>query len=277
MGTSKEVFHLRHVLELCKAGSRIPVETVAALIDGDAGAEPYLIELVRSRAIREDAWGPLWAIVVLGERRSAPGLAAILEAARTDNDIVHEGIEYALGRYGAAVVDPILNFLRDNAGLDGRVHLYAALARTKDRRALDYLVRQMRLDEDCMSAIAWALAETRDPKCVAALEAIAARFGARDPELVEALEAAVNPPAEEAPQPEDWRSHWTWLDEEAVEGAEDAGEPATSGATEDDAEGPSFLPRCYDVRCPVCRSEMEYDSSDGSVKVTARNGDRKAS
>jgi hypothetical protein len=267
MGTSREVLHLRHVLELCKAGSRIPVEIVEALIEGDGGAEPALIDLVRSRAIREDAWGPLWAIVVLGERRSAAGLPAILDAARSDNDIVHEGIEFALGRYGATAVDPILNFLRDNPGLDGRVHLYTALARTRDRRALDYLSRQMRLDEDCMGAIAWALAETRDPKCVAALEAITARFGSRDPELVEALEAAVNPPAEEAPPPEDWRAHWTWLDEEAAETAEEAGEPATSGGAEEETEGPSFVPRCYDVRCPVCRSDLEYDSSDGSVKV----------
>ena len=36
MGTSKDLFYLRHVLELCKAGSRIPVETAEALIGGDA-------------------------------------------------------------------------------------------------------------------------------------------------------------------------------------------------------------------------------------------------
>ena len=277
MGTSREVLHLRHVLELCKAGSRIPVPIVEDLIAGDAGVEPLLIDLVRSRAIHEDAWGPLWAMIVLGERRSPAGLGAILEAARTDNDIVHEGIEFALGRYGAVAVEPILAFLRDNPGLDGRVHLYSALARTRDRHALDYLIRQMRLDEDCMGAIAWALAETRDPKSVAALEAIAARFGPRDPELVEALEAAVNPPAED-PAPEDgWRTHWTWLDEESAEGAEESGEPANAISSEDEGDGPSFLPRCYDVRCPVCRSELEYDTSDGSVKVTQRNGERKAS
>jgi hypothetical protein len=277
MGTSREVFYLRHVLELCKSGSRIPEETVEALIAGDAAVEPLLVDLVRSRAIREDAWGPLWAIVILGERRSPAGLPAIIEAARTDNDIVHEGIEFALSRYGAAAVDPILAFLRDNPGLDGRVHLYSALARSHERRALDFLIRQMRLDEDCMGAIAWALAETRDPKSVAALEAIAARFGSRDPELIEALEAAVNPPAEEAAAEEDWRSHWTWLDEEMTETAEETGEPAASGAAEEDGDGPSFLPRCYDVRCPVCRSEMEYDTSDGSVKVTQRNSERRAS
>ena len=277
MGTSKDVFYLRHVLDLCKAGSHIPVETVEALIGCDAGVEPVLVDLVRSRAIREDAWGPLWAIVVLGERRSMAGLPAILEAAHTDNDIVHEGIEFALGRYGAAAVDTILAFLRDNPGLDGRVHLYTALARTKDRRALDYLIRQLRLDEDCMSAIAWSLAETRDAKAVAALEAITARFGRRDPELVEALEAAVNPPAEEAPPSEDWRTHWTWLDEDTAEVAEDSGEPAQSGSGEEEGEGPTFLPRCYDVRCPVCRSDLEYDTSDGSVKVNQRNGERKAS
>jgi hypothetical protein len=277
MGTSKDVFYLRHVLDLCKAGSCIPVETVEALIGGDASVEPILVDLVRSRAIREDAWGPLWAIVVLGERRSMAGLPAILEAARTDNDIVHEGIEFALSRYGAAAVEPILAFLRDNPGLDGRVHLYTALARTRDRHALDFLIRQLRLDEDCMGAIAWSLAETRDAKAVAALEAITARFGRRDPELVEALEAAVNPPAEEAPPAEDWRSHWTWMDEDAAETDEDSGEPAAASSGEDEGEGPTFLPRCYDVRCPVCRSELEYDTSDGSVKVNQRNGERKAS
>src|SRR5688572_23061509 len=197
MGQSKELFYLRHALELCMSGSRIPVESVEALIAGDASVEPILVDLVRSRAVREDAWGPLWAIVALGERRSHMGLSAILEAARSDNDIVHEGVEFALSRYGVAAVEPTLAFLRDNPGLDGRVHLYSALARSRDRRALDYLIRQLRLDEDCMGAIAWALAETRDPKAVAALEAIAARFGQRDAELVEALEAAVNPPAAE--------------------------------------------------------------------------------
>jgi hypothetical protein len=277
MGTSRDLFYLRHVLELCKAGSRIPVESVEQLIRGEAAVEPLLVDLVRSRAIREDAWGPLWAIVVLGERRSAAGLPAILDAARTDNDIVHEGIEFALARYGAEAVEPILAYLRDNPGLDGRVHLYSALARSRDRRALDFLIRQMRLDEDCMGAIAWALAETRDPKSVAALEGIVARFGARDPELHEALEAAVNPPAEETAAEEDWRTHWTWLDEETAETVEESSEPASQGNAEEEAEGPSFLPRCYDVRCPVCRSEMEYDTSDGSVRVTARNGDRKAS
>jgi HEAT repeat protein len=276
MGTSRDVLYLRHVLELCKSGSHIPVETVEALIAGDAAAEPILIDLVRSRAIREDAWGPLWAIVVLGERRSAAGLPAILDAARTENDIVHEGVEFALGRYGAEAVDPILAFLRDNPGLDGRVHLYSALARTRDRRALDYLIRQLRLDEDCMGAIAWALAETRDPKAVASLEAIAARFGQRDPELVEALEAAVNPPAEEAAPVEDWRSHWTWLDEEQAETAEEAGEPQAAAA-EEEGEGPTYQPRCYDVKCPACRSELEYDTTDGTVKVIQRNSERRAS
>jgi len=277
MGTSRDVFYLRHVLELCKSGSRIPVETVATLIEGDAAVEPLLVDLVRSRAVREDAWGPLWAIVVLGERRSPAGLPAILEAARTDNDIVHEGIEFALGRYGAAAVDPILAFLRDNPGLDGRVHLYAALARSRERRALDFLIRQLRLDEDCMGAIAWALAETRDARAVAALEAITARFGRRDAELAEALEAAINPPAEEAAPDEDWRAHWTWLDEESVESSEESGEPAAAGTAEEEGEGPTFLPRCYDVRCPVCRTEMEYDTSDGSVKVTQPKNERRAS
>ncbi|HZN61383.1 MAG TPA: hypothetical protein VFC90_03160 [Planctomycetota bacterium] len=277
MGTSRDVFYLRHVLELCKSGSRIPVETVATLIEGDAAVEPLLIDLVRSRAVREDAWGPLWAIVVLGERRSPAGLPAILEAARTDNDIVHEGIEFALGRYGAAAVDPILAFLRDNPGLDGRVHLYAALARSRERRALDFLIRQLRLDEDCMGAIAWSLAETRDARAVAALEAITARFGRRDAELAEALEAAINPPAEEAAPDEDWRAHWTWLDEESVESSEESGEPAAAGTAEEEGEGPTFLPRCYDVRCPVCRTEMEYDTSDGSVKVTQPKNERRAS
>lgn len=276
MGTSREAFYLRHVVELCKSGSQIPVGSVEALIGADASVEQVLIELVRSRAIREDAWGPLWAIVTLGERRSAAGLPAILEAARTDNDLIHEGVEFALARFGAAAVGPVLDFLRDNPGVEGRVHLYAVLARTRDRRALDYLIRQLRLDEDCMGAIAWSIAETRDPKGVAALEAIVARFGRREPELVEALEAAVNPEAAEPAPADDWRAHWVWLEEEEGEECGDT-EPAGAGA-EEEAEPPSFLPRCYDVRCPVCRSELEYDTSDGSVKVNQpRDSERRAS
>jgi hypothetical protein len=98
------------------------------------------------------------------------------------------------------------------------------------------------------------------------------------PELAEALEAAVNPPAEEAALAEDWRAHWTWLDEESVEAAEESGEPAASGTAEEECEGPNLLPRCYDVRCLVCRSDLEYDTSDGTVKVTQpRNSERRAS
>ena len=175
MGTSRDVFYLRHILELCKAGSRIAVETVEALIAGDPSVEPLLIDLVRSRAIREDAWGPLWSIVILGERRSPAGVAAILEAARTDNDIVHED-RVALGPRRAAA--PILAFLRVNPA--STAASVPALARSRERRALD-LIRQLRLIPT-KGAIAWALAETRDPETAGA-EAITARFGQRDRSL----------------------------------------------------------------------------------------------
>ena len=44
MGTSREAFYLRHVVELCKSGSQIPVGSVEALIGGDASVEPMLVE-----------------------------------------------------------------------------------------------------------------------------------------------------------------------------------------------------------------------------------------
>ncbi len=259
---------LRRILELCKAGSRLPEEAVAALIAGPPSVEPLLVDLVRSRAVRDDAWGPLWAIVVLGERRSPAGLGAILDAMRDGAELIHEGAEFALLRYGAAAAGPVLRFLDENPGLEGRVHLYSVLARTGDRRALDYLAAQLLRDEDGRAGVAWSIAECRDPRAVAALEIYLARPGRRDPELVEALEAASDPETLHNPLLRDWRLHWTWTDEDEAlpEDEEDAVEPAG----EMPEETPAFQPRCYDVDCPQCGSNLEYDTSDGSVRVTRR-------
>ncbi|MBI4564307.1 MAG: hypothetical protein HY716_06410 [Planctomycetes bacterium] len=261
MDTSAENVHLRHVLELCKSGSRPPVETVSALIASDPSVEPLLIDLVRSRALCDAFWAPLWAVVILGERRCEAALPALLEALTCRNDLIHEGVEFALLRFGRDAVGPILQFLDEHPGLNGRVHLYAVLACAQDRRALDYLIAQLRRDEECMGAIGWALTQTRDPHAMSALERMAARFGKRDPDLQEAWEAAQTPQPTANPLLAEWRTHWAWLEDEESETEPE--EPAP----EEEEEGPSFLPRCYDVPCPVCRSQLEYDTRDGSVKV----------
>src|SRR5437867_7573701 len=99
MNTSqRELVHLRNVLELFKAGSQIPVRAVEELISADAAAEELLIEVLRSRAVRDESWAPLWSIIALGERRSIKAVPAILGCMRDGNNLIHEGVEFALLR-----------------------------------------------------------------------------------------------------------------------------------------------------------------------------------
>lgn len=268
MPDSADLVYLRHILELCKAGSRLPQGAMEALIAAPPAVEPLLVDLARSPAVRDDAWGPLWAIVVLGERRSAAGLGAILEAMLRGQELIHEGVEFALLRFGRAAAGPILSFLDEHPALEGRVHLYSVLARTGDRRALDYLALQLKRDDECVAGLAWAIAESRDARGLAALESLAARMGRREPELHEALEASGSAEGIENPLLQDWRIHWTWNDDEEV--ATEDGEPSgeePAGWGEAEPEAPAFQPRCYDVDCPACGSNLEYDTSDGSVRM----------
>lgn len=277
MADSADLVYLRHVLDLCKSGSRLPQGAMEALIAAPPAVEPFLIDLARAPAVRDDSWGPLWALLVLGERRSPAGLDAILEAMLRGQDLIHEGVEFALLRYGRAAAGPILAFLDAHPALEGRVHLYSVLARSGDRRALEYLILQLKRDTDCLAGLAWALAEARDPRGLAALEALAARMGRREPEILEALEASGSPGGIDNPLLQDWRIHWTWSDEEESAGEE--GEPAAeepAGWGDSEPETPAFQPRCYDVDCPACGSHLEYDTSDGSVRMV-RDGRVQAS
>src|SRR5262245_17676908 len=160
--SQREMVHLRNILELFKSGSQIPVRAVEDLIAADGSADDLLIDVLRSRAVRDESWAPLWAIIALGERHAFRAAPAILGCMREGNNLIHEGVEFALLRLGPGVVEPILQFLEDNPGLEGREHLYAVLSHYRTRRAVDYLVAQIRRDEDCVAALAWALAETRE-------------------------------------------------------------------------------------------------------------------
>ncbi len=259
------VVQLRTVLELVLAGSRLPQQAVLALIAGDDQGEDLLIEIARSRAVRDDAWAPVWALVTLGERRSPRALPAILDCIRTGSDLVHEAVEFALLRYGESAVDPILGFLDENPALEGRVHLYSVLAASRVRRAIDYLIGQLRLDEECAAPLAWALAETRDSLAMAAIERESQRLGAREPELSEALEAARGTDDLSNPLFQDWRAHWTFEEEDDADADADAEqEPDTLN---DEEDGLNLQPRYFDVRCPVCESQIEYDSREDQTRV----------
>ncbi len=254
----------RTVLDLLLAGSRLPVEAVERLIAGDRRAEDLLLEVIGSRAVRDDSWAPVWAIVALGERRSARALPGLLDCIRRGSDIVHEAVEFALLRYGEAAIDPTLAYLGENPGLEGRVHLYASLAATRAPRAVDYLIRQLRQDEECAAPIAWALAETGDPRAVAAIEKEAQRTGGRDADVAEALEAARGGEDLTNPLQEDWRTHWAFDEEEEEATSEAEEEPETM---RDEESSLDLTPRYFDVRCPVCESQLEYDSKEGESRV----------
>jgi len=264
MGTSQpDAVHLFTVLELFKAGSQIPVAAVEKLIAAGPAVDDLLADILRSRAVRDDSWAPIWALVALGERRALRTADAILDCMKQGNSLIHEAVEFSLLRMGAEVVDPILRFLDENPGLDGRINLYGVLARYKTPEAIAYLVAQLRRDEDCVGSVAWALAESRLPAALDALRAAALRQ--RDPEIREALEAASRGEDLENPLLEDWRRHWVWDDEDEDEEASDShddelawGEP---GADLD------LQPRYYDLSCPVCSSRLEYDTREDDVNI----------
>jgi hypothetical protein len=264
MGTSQpDAVHLFTVLELFKAGSLIPVPAVERLIAGGPAVDDLLADILRSRAVRDDSWAPIWALVTLGERRSLRAVPVILDCVKQGNSLIHEAVEFALLRMGPAVVDPILRFLDENPGLDGRINLYGVLAHYKTPEAVDFLVAQLRRDEDCVGSVAWALAESRLPAALDALRAAALRQ--RDPEIREALEAAARGEELQNPLLVDWRRHWVWEDDdeedETSESREDElawGEP---GADLD------LQPRYYDLSCPVCSSRLEYDTREDDVNI----------
>ena len=262
----RELVHLRNVLELFKAGSQIPVRAVEELIGADAGAEDLLIEVLRSRAVRDESWAPLWAIIALGERRSLKSAPAILACMREGNNLIHEGVEFALLRLGASVVDPILQFLEDNPGLEGREHLYAVLAHARTPRAVDYLIGQLKRDEECVASVAWALAETGEPRALEAVREACRRLGSRQPDLQESIDAARAEGDLENPLLKDWRTHWVWEDDAATgEEPEEEQEEEAWGVTE--SGDLDLAPRWFDVTCPVCTSRLEYDSKEDEVSV----------
>jgi len=263
--SQREMVHLRNILELFKAGSQIPVRAVEELIAGDSMVDDLLIEVLRSRAVRDESWAPLWAIVALGERRTFKGAPVILACMRDGNNLIHEGVEFALLRLGPGVVDPILQFLEDNPGLEGREHLYAVLAHFRTRRAVDYLVAQIRRDEDCVTALAWALAETREPRAIEAINEAVRRMGAREHNLAEPLKAAASGEDLGNPLLEDWRKHWVWDEDEMDVADEEEPQELPWGGV--DESGLDLTPRWYDITCPGCLSRLEYDSREDEVKV----------
>lgn len=258
---------LRAVFEVLTAGSQLPVRAMEQLIRGDERGEQLLIEVLRSRAVRDESWGPIWAIVALGERRSARALPFILECMLNGTDMVHEAVEFALLRYGAGAIDALLRFMDENPGLEGRVHLYSALATSRAPQAIDYLIAQLRRDEDCTASVAWALATTRDPRAVAAIEREVERTPKHDPELDEALAAARGDEDLRNPLLEDWRTHWVFEDAPAEESDV---EHDLETMRDEDAGGLNLQPRFFDVHCPVCESQLEYDSVENETRVLKR-------
>ncbi len=261
----QDISHLRDIIALFQAGSALPVRPMERLIAADEGVDPLLVDLLRSRAVRDDSWAPLWAIIVLGERRAVRCASDILGAMRDGNSLLHEAVEFAMLRFGDGIVDLILQFLDENPGLEGRLNLYGVLSHYRTPRAIEFLIAQLRRDEDCVGSVAWALAESRHPAAIAALRAAALRSGA-DPEIREALKAATGP-LEDLNNPllEDWRKHWVWQEDDEEESPSEA--PTDELAWGDPENDLELTPRYYDLSCPICSSRLEYDTHEDDVHV----------
>jgi hypothetical protein len=264
MSDPDDAVHVRHILELFQAGSQLPVRAMEQLIAGGDPGERLLRDLLASRAVRDDSWAPLWAVIALGERRSVAAIPDILRCMRASNSLLHEAVEFAMLRFGVQAIEPILEFLGENPALEGRVHLYAVLAHTRAPRAIEYLVNQLRCDEECVASIAWALAETRHPRALEAIRQAVRRHGLHEPELEEALAAAAGDEPLDNPLLDDWRKHWAWEDDEAEGAGEQEDEELATG---EDASDLDLAPRYYDLSCPFCASRLEYDAREDDVKV----------
>ncbi len=261
----QDISLFRDVIELFQAGSALPVRPMERLIHADESAEPLLVDMLKSRAVRDDSWAPLWAIIILGERRAVRCAPDILAAMRDGNSLLHEAVEFAMLRLGEGIVDLILTFLDENPGLDGRLNLYGVLSHYRTPRAIEFLIAQLRRDEDCVGSVAWALAESRHPAAIAALRAATARAGA-DPEIREALKAATGP-LEDLNNAllDDWHKHWVWQEADEEESSSEA--PVDELAWGDPENDLELTPRYYDLSCPICSSRLEYDTHEDNVNV----------
>lgn len=266
--TAHSARNLTHVLELFKAGMRIPVSAMEKLIVADSGVEPLLVEILRSRAVEDDLWAPVWALVVLGERRSTRALHAILDALDRGQEAVREGVEFALLRMGAKAEEPSLRLLREHGESPGRLHLMAVLANLHTDRGVDYLLEQFRPESKDFIAVAWLLAESGHPRALRALEGAVREFPG-EPGLTEPLEARRRGEDLRNPLLGDWRKQWVWKEGECPADPPEEAEPHPPHEAREESP---FLPRAFEVGCPICRSRLEYDSHTGESRVVHRGG-----
>ena len=268
MGTStKATRNLTNVLELFKAGMRMPVSVIEQLIAADAGVEPVLIDVLRSRAVDDDSWAPLWTLVVLGERRCARAIPEILGCLERSNEVLRNAIESALLRMGPPAEEPVLHYLKEHEESEARMHLLSVLATIASEKSVAFLIEQFRPESVDYVALGWLLAGCGRSEGVQALEK-----GLRDfpePGLAEPLLALHKGEDLRNPLLNDWHTQWTWEEETS---SQDSEEEDSEEAQADDTreEGPEFAPRHYDVNCPVCRSHLEFDSHTGESRALER-------
>ena len=210
MGTAAPARILHHVLELFKAGPRTPVQAIEQLTAGPPAVEEVLLDLFDSPPVREESWAALWTLVVLGERRSMRALPALFAAAGSGNNIVTEGVEFALLRLGERAVGPVLDHLNAHPDAPGRIHLLALLAEHPNTRAVNALLRAFCPEARDFADVGWLLAQTRDPRATAALERAVQEYATYIPDIREPLEAYLKKVDLTNPLNTDWRVCWSW-------------------------------------------------------------------
>lgn len=268
MATPASARILTQVLELFKAGAKIPVSAMEDLIAGPPLVEDVLIEVLESRAVVDESWAALWSLVILGERRSVKAIPAILACVSRGNNIVAEGAEFALLRLGPRALRPTLDYLRAQPGVAGRIHLFALLAELRVPEAIDGLLREFCPEAKDFVDIGWMLASSRDDRAIAALQAAVDEFGGPMPDLKEPLDAVRRGDDLTNPLTGDWRTCWHWDIEAETETDADPDDEIREHFPADKEEPDLGLaPSTYDLTCPVCSSELELDIRDDSVEV----------
>lgn len=175
-------FRISRLLEeLSRAGSTVPEDALAQLIETGPPAVAPLLHLLGEIEPDEDDWTPLWIAVGLGELRAPEAVPALLDLmALPEGDVLAETAGEALVKIGVPALAALFVFAREAREWEARNYAYAVIGRIPGDASLTFLIGAFDRDPMLWSAIAMALADLGDARAVPALQAVLKRCEDRE-------------------------------------------------------------------------------------------------
>lgn len=137
------------VKELLCGGERLASTVERTILDHEHSVVPTLVEILLDEGLASedspgDGYAPIHAARLLGELRAEAGVESMLRRLQeTDwNDILHNALQFALPKLGAAVVEPALRSHAETTNSDFKTSLAAVLAEcgVRDERIYGLLI-----------------------------------------------------------------------------------------------------------------------------------------